>query len=296
MIKKTIEIDTILLDLNQSIDAHYQWLVKMFRCTVSGDVNQPDIFDINSHCLCQFSQWLNNHPVHEPEEKGFVIKIIIAHEHMHTRGRELLRAIAEKRSEDHHFDSFQEALLAFTSAVMDYKIYLLNIRSNMDILTGLPGRRVLDESFERQLIDAQPLNLYLLLFDIDRFKLVNDNYGHLVGDSVLRTLASNLSVWTRYDETPYRYGGEEFVIIIRTKTDEQACRAGLRICQLVADNPINYPDGELSITVTAGITLAQQGEPLDVVIGRADRAMYRGKQTGRNRCMFMDKDQQITRV
>ena len=136
----------------------------------------------------------------------------------------------------------------------------------------------------------------MLLFDIDRFKLVNDNYGHLVGDSVLRTLASNLSVWTRYDETPYRYGGEEFVIIIRTKTDEQACRAGLRICQLVADNPINYPDGELSITVTAGITQAQQGEPLDVVIGRADRAMYRGKQTGRNRCMFMGKDQQITRV
>ncbi|MGO0765237.1 diguanylate cyclase domain-containing protein, partial [Citrobacter freundii] len=105
-------------------------------------------------------------------------------------------------------------------------IYLLNIRSNIDVLTGLPGRRMLDESFDQQLLDAEPLNLYILLLDIDRFKYVNDTYGHLVGDLVLRVLASNLLSWTRYDEVAYRYGGEEFIIIIRTKTDEQACQAG----------------------------------------------------------------------
>ncbi|CDL41423.1 FIG00510087: hypothetical protein [Citrobacter freundii] len=142
-------------------------------------------------------------------------------------------AIVEKRSHPWHFDSFQDALLAFTSSVMDYKIYLLNIRSNIDVLTGLPGRRMLDESFDRQLLDAEPLNLYILLLDIDRFKYVNDTYGHLVGDVVLRALASNLLSWTRYDEVAYRYGGEEFIIIIRTKTDEQACQAGLRLCRLI---------------------------------------------------------------
>ena len=296
MMRNTKEIDTILIELNKSIDAHYKWLVTMFRCVVSLDVTQPDIMGENSHCVCRFGQWLNNQSRYNEDDCSYVSKINATHEKMHLLGKELLLAIVEKRSHPWHFDSFQDALLAFTSSVMDYKIYLLNIRSNIDVLTGLPGRRMLDESFERQLLDAEPLNLYILLLDIDRFKYVNDTYGHLVGDVVLRALASNLLSWTRYDEVAYRYGGEEFIIIIRTKTDEQACQAGLRLCRLIGQKKIPYADGEIAITVTAGITRVQQGETLDTALGRADRAMYQGKQTGRNRCMFMDENEQIALV
>ncbi|EPY8429210.1 diguanylate cyclase domain-containing protein, partial [Citrobacter youngae] len=83
---------------------------------------------------------------------------------------------------------------------------------------------------------------------------------------------------------------------IRTKTDEQACQAGLRLCHLIGQKKIPYPEGEIGITVTAGITRVQQGETLDNGLGRADRAMYEGKQTGRNRCMFMDEKEKITLV
>ncbi|EJF20834.1 MULTISPECIES: diguanylate cyclase [Citrobacter] len=296
MMRNTKEIDTILIELNKSIDAHYKWLVTMFRCVVSLDVTQPDIMGENSHCVCRFGQWLNNQSRYNEDDCSYVSKINATHEKMHLLGKELLLAIVEKRSHPWHFDSFQDALLAFTSSVMDYKIYLLNIRSNIDVLTGLPGRRMLDESFDRQLLDAEPLNLYILLLDIDRFKYVNDTYGHLVGDIVLRALASNLLSWTRYDEVAYRYGGEEFIIIIRTKTDEQACQAGLRLCRLIGQKKIPYADGEIGITVTAGITRVQPGETLDTALGRADRAMYQGKQTGRNRCMFMDENEQIALV
>ncbi|WP_454734503.1 diguanylate cyclase [Citrobacter freundii] len=296
MMRNTKEIDTILIELNKSIDAHYKWLVTMFRCVVSLDVTQPDIVGENSHCVCRFGQWLNNQSRYNEDDCSYVSKINATHEKMHLLGKELLLAIVEKRSHPWHFDSFQDALLAFTSSVMDYKIYLLNIRSNIDVLTGLPGRRMLDESFDRQLLDAEPLNLYILLLDIDRFKYVNDTYGHLVGDVVLRALASNLLSWTRYDEVAYRYGGEEFIIIIRTKTDEQACQAGLRLCRLIGQKKIPYADGEIGITVTAGITRVQPGETLDTALGRDDRAMYQGKQTGRNRCMFMDENEQIALV
>ncbi|MEB2755859.1 diguanylate cyclase [Citrobacter freundii] len=296
MMRNTKEIDTILIELNKSIDAHYKWLVTMFRCVVSLDVTQPDIMGENSHCVCRFGQWLNNQSRYNEDDCSYVSKINATHEKMHLLGKELLLAIVEKRSHPWHFDSFQDALLAFTSSVMDYKIYLLNIRSNIDVLTGLPGRRMLDESFDRQLLDAEPLNLYILLLDIDRFKYVNDTYGHLVGDIVLRALASNLLSWTRYDEVAYRYGGEEFIIIIRTKTDEQACQAGLRLCRLIGQKKIPYADGEIGITVTAGVTRVQPGETLDTALGRADRAMYQGKQTGRNRCMFMDENEQIALV
>ncbi|CAM7590038.1 MULTISPECIES: diguanylate cyclase [Citrobacter] len=296
MMRNTKEIDTILIELNKSIDAHYKWLVKMFRCVVSSDVTQPDIMGENSHFVCRFGLWLNNQSRYNEDDCSYVSKISATHEKMHLLGKELLLAIVEKRSHSWHFDSFQDALLAFTSSVMDYKIYLLSIRSNIDVLTGLPGRRMLDESFDRQLLDAEPLNLYILLLDIDRFKYVNDTYGHLVGDVVLRALASNLLSWTRYDEAAYRYGGEEFIIIIRTKTDEQACLAGLRLCRLIGQKKIPYADGEIGITVTAGITRVQQGETLDTALGRADRAMYQGKQTGRNRCMFMDENERIALV
>lgn len=138
MIKKTAQIDAILLDLNKSIDAHYQWLVKMFRCVVAKDISHPELSDAHSHFLCRFGQWLNAHLVMTEEEIEYVRLISPAHEEMHLQGRELLTSIAEKRWQSTDFDRFQNTLLAFTSAVMDYKIYLLNIRSNMDILTGLP--------------------------------------------------------------------------------------------------------------------------------------------------------------
>ncbi|NDO82076.1 diguanylate cyclase [Citrobacter sp. NCU1] len=296
MIKRAAEIDNILLSLNLSIDAHYKWLVKMFRCVASGDITQPEIIHVNSYYLCEFGQWINNHPACEDDETGYLYHIDNAHIDMHVSGRTLLSAIVEKRWLPEHFEHFQDTLLAFTAAVTDYKIYLLNIRSNMDILTGLPGRRLLDESFDRQLVEASPSHLYLLLLDIDRFKSVNDTYGHVIGDVVLRALASNLSAWTRDDETAYRYGGEEFIVIIKAQTDDMACQAGMRICDLIARNSIPYPGGEINITVTGGVTRARPGEPLDVVLGRSDQAMYEGKQTGRNRCMFIDEQQKITRI
>ncbi|EFY9945116.1 diguanylate cyclase [Shigella boydii] len=251
MIKKTTEIDAILLNLNKAIDAHYQWLVSMFHSEVARDASKPEITDNHSYGLCQFGRWIDHLGPLDNDELPYVRLMDSAHQHMHNCGRELMLAIVENHWQDAHFDAFQEVLLSFTAALTDYKIYLLTIRSNMDVLTGLPGRRVLDESFDHQLRNTEPLNLYLMLLDIDRFKLVND---------------------------------------------EEACRAGVRICQLVDNHAITHSEGHINITVTAGVSRAFPEEPLDVVIGRADRAMYEGKQTGRNRCMFIDEQNVINRV
>ncbi|MGU0016751.1 diguanylate cyclase [Escherichia coli] len=168
-------------------------------------------------------------------------------------------------------------------------------RSNMDVLTGLPGRRVLDESFDHQLRNTEPLNLYLMLLDIDRFKLVNDTYGHLIGDVIYAPWQTYLASWTRDYETVYRYGGEEFIIIVKAANDEEACRAGVRICQLVDNHAITHSEGHINITVTAGVSRAFPEEPLDVVIGNRP-GKYEGNKTGRNRCMFIDEQNVINRV
>ncbi|HDI6223018.1 TPA: diguanylate cyclase [Escherichia coli] len=239
MIKKTTEIDAILLNLNKAIDAHYQWLVSMFHSVVARDASKPEITDNHSYGLCQFGRWIDHLGPLDNDELPYVRLMDSAHQHMHNCGRELMLAIVENHWQDAH---------------------------------------------------------YLMLLDIDRFKLVNDTYGHLIGDVVLRTLATYLASWTRDYETVYRYGGEEFIIIVKAANDEEACRAGIRICQLVDNHAITHSEGHINITVTAGVSRAFPEEPLDVVIGRADRAMYEGKQTGRNRCMFIDEQNVINRV
>lgn len=138
MIKKTTEIDAILLNLNKAIDAHYQWLVSMFHSVVARDASKPEITDNHSYGLCQFGRWIDHLGPLDNDELPYVRLMDSAHQHMHNCGRELMLAIVENHWQDAHFDAFQEGLLSFTAALTDYKIYLLTIRSNMDVL-GIAG-------------------------------------------------------------------------------------------------------------------------------------------------------------
>ncbi len=293
MYRKTCHIDTILTDLNKSIDSHYDWLVNMFACVVNNTIEQSEIIDPLSHQHCCVGHWLHRHEPLGVDESACIQTISDTHASMHDSGRELMLAIHNKTVSDKHFADFKQRLAIFSAAITTYKGYLLNMRSGIDILTGLPGRRMLDETFDQQLIDAKEQNIYLLLLDIDRFKNINDTYGHLIGDSVLRGLAQLLCDGIRDSDNAYRYGGEEFIIMLRAPSDKEACLTGLRLCKTIADTTLHCDDKALNITVTVGLTRVQAAESIGEVTKRADAAMYRGKQTGRNRCMFMDAQGEI---
>ena len=116
MIKKTTEIDAILLNLNKAIDAHYQWLVSMFHSVVARDASKPEITDNHSYGLCQFGRWIDHLGPLDNDELPYVRLMDSAHQHMHNCGRELMLAIVENHWQDAHFDAFQEGLLSFTAA------------------------------------------------------------------------------------------------------------------------------------------------------------------------------------
>ena len=80
MMRNTMEIDAILIELNKSIDAHYKWLVNMFRCAVTSNATQPDIMGDNAHFVCQFGQWLNNQSLRNEDDCSYVNKINTVHE------------------------------------------------------------------------------------------------------------------------------------------------------------------------------------------------------------------------
>lgn len=155
-----------------------------------------------------------------------------------------------------------------------------------DDMTGLFNRRFFSEQVERALADAKrhgtPLSL--IMVDIDYFKRVNDTYGHPTGDEVIIAIAQMLKQGTRSSDCCARIGGEEFAVLVPEATIDQAEHIAEQLRANIERTSINVQSGHsLSITVTAGIATAEPGDSWTQLLGRADKALYRGKQSGRNR-------------
>ena len=176
--------------------------------------------------------------------------------------------------------------LAATNVEAQYheEIYRLTIQ---DALTHLPNNRNLMEFLEREVLRTnrhrRPLSL--VMFDIDRFKSINDDHGHLVGDFALRELAQVVKKLIRREDLLGRYGGEEFILIAVESGVDQAREIAERIRQAVETHIFSYETKRFRMTVSLGVTEA----PLDgkvaarELIRVADENLYRAKNEGRNR-------------
>lgn len=164
-------------------------------------------------------------------------------------------------------------------------------QSRVDSKTGLLNvstwESEADSEISRSVRTRSPLALALV--DIDHFKLVNDTYGHLVGDRVLKAVAQALTSQSRdYDRTG-RFGGEEFVLLLAQTTEADACKIAERIRAHVADLAVpvdDRPDAPVvQVTISIGVTAVPQGESHELtdLLAAADSALYRAKQDGRNR-------------
>ena len=139
----------------------------------------------------------------------------------------------------------------------------------------------LPEEMERARRTEQPLSV--LLMDLDHFKLVNDQYGHAVGDQVLRVFVERVRSATRRVDILVRRGGEEFVLIMPATTTEQATFIAERVRKYAADQPIAVGSARVRQTVSIGVATWNFREAADALQLRADDAMYDAKQMGRNR-------------
>lgn len=190
----------------------------------------------------------------------------------------------------------RDELIARTRTQIRRKRYEERLRENFaasvnaavtDSLTGMYNRRYLTSHFQRLSRrlrgSAKPVSLIVL--DVDRFKAVNDTWGHDVGDEVLREIAKRIQSNLRGFDTAVRYGGEEFVVLLPDTPLAAAAAAAERLCRAIAAAPMSIsadPAG-LSVTVSLGVASAIDTLDLDDLIKRADEAMYRAKQEGRDR-------------
>lgn len=157
-----------------------------------------------------------------------------------------------------------------------------------DGLTGLNNRRYLDNHM-KLLIDratARGRPLSVCITDIDRFKLVNDTYGHDAGDAVLREFAGRVRTAVRGADLACRYGGEEFVLVMPDTSPEMAAGVAERLRSIVEREPFRIPGTDIVLPITASLGIASmlpEGDSPAALLKRADTALYEAKRSGRNK-------------
>jgi two-component system, cell cycle response regulator len=162
------------------------------------------------------------------------------------------------------------------------EIYRMTI---VDGLTQIHNKRYLFEALDKELIRARRYErqLGLLIFDIDYFKRINDQYGHLAGDYVLRELARIVQERIRREEVFARYGGEEFVIVLPETPMQGAVTLAENLRGRVASHPFVFQGERIPVTISVGCAMLAEEKGATELIQRADEKLYEAKRGGRNR-------------
>jgi diguanylate cyclase (GGDEF)-like protein/PAS domain S-box-containing protein len=197
--------------------------------------------------------------------------------------------ITERKHAQEEAQRAKEGLVLLNKELKEANEHILKI-SQTDALTGLANRRTLDERMRNEMARADRLGcgFSVILGDLDHFKSINDEFGHLVGDRVLVAAAGVLAEQARPYDLPARFGGEEFMVLLPESTLEEAMTIAQRIRTAVAG--VAVPEVTRQITMSLGISTWGHGDTLGALVGRADAALYQAKRRGRNRVVAETSD------
>ena len=182
--------------------------------------------------------------------------------------------------------ALEEALALLVYPLRNALLYLDALdRAHRDPLTGIGNRAAMEEALQREISLARRHGegLSIVLFDIDRFKHINDTWGHTCGDQALRAFAEVAREQIRTSDHLYRYGGEEFLLLLRNTRLQGALRLAERIRRHMERTPLNCGGHEIRVTVSAGVAELLEDEDANALVERADQALYEAKHRGRNR-------------
>jgi diguanylate cyclase (GGDEF)-like protein len=178
-----------------------------------------------------------------------------------------------------------KAELTLTAKVAGDAQEALKEQALKDALTGLWNRRAIFAMLEREIYRAQRdrISIALLMLDLDYFKNINDNYGHLIGDEVLRETAGRLRDVMRPYDFAGRYGGEEFLVVLPSCSPHNGAQRAEDFRRAIAESPVPTCIGPLAVTCSLGVAAYDGTMAPEDLIHRADEALYRAKRLGRNR-------------
>jgi len=151
--------------------------------------------------------------------------------------------------------------------------------ANYDRLTGVPNRRLMETSISEEIIRQHRygVSFAILFIDCNKFKKINDTYGHDCGDQVLVYVAQTLKNLIRENDRCFRYAGDEFVVTLASQNYDDALQAAKRFCQYFVENPMPYEDKKLPITISCGVAVSDGILTMKQLLKKADQQLYTNK-------------------
>ncbi len=216
---------------------------------------------------------------------GYLLKPI-NHKQLQKTIRKTCEKIYYKKKNEEYETNLEQLILERTKELEQAKEKLTDI-ANKDPLTNLYNRRYFNEISDMliNLSNRERKAFSVLMIDIDRFKVINDTYGHIIGDHVLKELSNILLKLTRQSDVVVRYGGEEFVVLLPNTKIDGATLIAKKIHSTIENLEIHIDNNILKFTVSIGVTQCDwSGEnSIDSLMHRADESLYEAKRSGRNR-------------
>lgn len=283
-----IKYEQFAAELDAAMQSHLEWSRRILRCAVLKISPGKDVMREDAHQLCRFGQWFEQSRfIFEALDADKTRSVEINHRAMHDAIRQICECIlTDVACDESCLSSFETTQTLLIDGLAHFKTLATQLGSQVDPLTRLPMRHRLEHNFHTFTKRAYREGNVpaVLLVDADHFKLINDEYGHHSGDIVLRELAGCLQHAIRESDQAYRYGGEEFLLLLELHNADDIGIAAQRVIDAVHDLGVILPDGiTIRPTVTLGAALVSEGESLNRVIQHADVALYQGKENGRDR-------------
>ena len=276
-----------LRELNRAIYYHEQWRKELTRTIICRLPVDPRDVAQDAHRQCRFGQWYYGDVLRELRDHPGFGALEAEHESMHRFAAQLLRTLTNEALVSlNDYDNFANALERLHREIYTLRHEIEDSLQSRDPLTGAAGRIGMLAELRQALEMAKrhAVQCCIAMMDLDHFKTINDTYGHLLGDQVLAASACYVMEQVRLYDKVFRYGGEEFLILM-PGAGLQASQAVIeRICNgLAATVLVRDGDEPIPITASFGIALLDPAVRIEESIDRADKAMFEAKAAGRNR-------------
>jgi len=281
----------IIAQLDSAITYHEAWFKEISQTLVCRTAANAANLAQDAHHKCRFGKWYYNDAHPRLRKNPSFTAIEPLHEHMHQRAAYLLKQQQDgKEIQPSEYGDFSSALKQLRMQISALSSELIDISHRLDPLTGVYTRGGMLTNLRNDLerIKRGQYQCSIIMLDIDDFKNINDHYGHPAGDEVLSEVGSFICNQIRLYDSVYRYGGEEFLIVMQDCDKKASAQITERLRQQLSELEINCGSKVPMLNVTASFGLYELEPDSSVAesISRVDQAMYTAKKSGKN-CVVM---------
>lgn len=273
-------------ELEAAMEETRQWLALFHRALICKTPPDPEVVTEDAHRMSRFGRWYSTNRDDDIFSQPAFATLVSIHQGLYAHAATLaVRGWKDDSVPTEEYDALLHKIESFNEQAGRMARAFRAALSDLDPLTGTNTRMTMEKELlrEQQRMRRSGRPCSIAIADIDRFKSVNDTYGHQAGDRVLSRITRLIEDTLRPYDSIYRFGGEEFLICLPDSGPEDARRVLDRVRKLISETPIALDDAEsLLVTVSFGVAQLVPRRSLKEITERADRALYEAKNNGRD--------------